>query len=262
MKKETPEVNHKEVARRALHILKSGVISVEEYHTILEADLKMRRDLKMKKRKKTPEESARPSRGTDPITHDTLGNNTFAFTTPNGHVIEYNVDTYVEYIVKTGDFRDPVSRNPLTRSDVCRLSDAANEAKMIFPDLLEIFFNEDYLKEEKTKIADIRGLEVCLGEMVAELLREVESPSKDDSVEFNMSVIFSEFDAPFKRLKSMDIQESYHSLMSWKEYIRGPRLNPTANNRGRLQSTLAFLDGQWTEEDNNLLHELRRKSTN
>lgn len=192
MKKETMEVNHKEVARRALHILKSGVISAEEYNTILEADLKMRNDLNMKKRKIPPEQIARQGGGTDPITQDPLGCNVFAFTTPNGNIIEYNIGTYVEYIVKTGDFLDPVSRNALTRSDVCRLSDCANEAKLIFPDLLEIFFNEDYLEEEKRKKTDILGLEVCLGEMVAELLKEIETPSKDDSIEFNMSVIFSE----------------------------------------------------------------------
>jgi hypothetical protein len=65
-----------------------------------------------------------PQNTEDPITLmelATLSGPCFRFITATNHCIGYDAVTLAEYVQQSGDFRDPVTREPLSRDDLKRL---------------------------------------------------------------------------------------------------------------------------------------------
>lgn len=202
----------------------------------------------------------------DPITHEVLGNNTFTFVTPQGNSINYNIVSLVEYITSSGDFRDPVTRLPLTPEHVKEIDDRiAGEisSQHHLSSLQSVRENANFYCVEKQKKEECQNFETFLGEMIVDMLELVQTPTSGlkaaDVAEMRMFMLFSEFESPFQRLKELDIEQARHSLLSWRVLLSGPAKKPTKERgpAGIMKTALVFLDGQWTAADNTKLKAYR-----
>jgi len=57
----------------------------------------------------------------DPIMFTRLGKKKFKFVRPNGTAIWYDIKTLVQYIIKTGEFREPETRIEFSAQDLSRI---------------------------------------------------------------------------------------------------------------------------------------------
>jgi hypothetical protein len=203
----------------------------------------------------------------DPITLELLGDSTFTFVTPYGNSIQYNIVSLVEYIASSGDFRDPVTRFPLSAEDVLEIDQqtAADEATKHLSSLQSIKENAHFYCIEKQKKEECQNLETCLGEMIVEMLEIIESPTvgpkTSEVAEMRMFMLFSEFDSPFQLLKSLDVEQARHSLLRWQVFLRGPDKRPTKPRgpRGIMTTAVDFLEGQWSAADDTRLKMFQAK---
>jgi len=282
-----PEVNHKEIASRAFTIFKYGLISKEEYITIVEADLKCRGSPDV------IDSHFKKPLNLDPITLEELGDFKYTFITPTGVCIHYNLQSFVYYLRTTQDFLDPVTRLPLERDDIERIHSMIqqHQPNLSIPSIIELYDkinklkninndrendnnnnnnnnvnnvenNENEIKSNLNQIRELQSMEACLGELITDMLRLIEkkkSPysSANEDLEYKMLVIFSEFETPFQEFKKRNLEGSYHALQSWISFIKGPSRKPTKDNSGLLNQTISFLKAQWTESDQEKLCILR-----
>lgn len=292
---EKEEINHKEIRLNALQLKRKGMITSEEYAIVLDADLKYEAGLNVELSTiqldmappaltprplppscLSPCPSPCPSPSlvdlaasmypplagvADPITLEELGDNTFTFVTPHGKEIKYNIESLVEYIASSGDFRDPVTRVPLSPDDILAIDEqiAADEACQHLSSLKSIRENAHVYCIEKQKQEECQNLETCLGEMVVDMLEIIQNPTMgpktSEAAEMRMCMLFSEFESPFQVLKSLNIEQARHSLLCWQVFLRGPAKKPTKPRGppGILQTALTFLEGQWLAADDTKL---------
>lgn len=287
------EINHKEIRRNALQLMKKGEITKEEYILVVDADLKYEAGLNIDNIVvdiETPPPSCESSgclsscpsialvehakafyslsEGTkDPITYDELGENVFIFVTPLGHKISYNIESLVEYIASSGDFRDPVSRFLLSTEDIQEI-----DRQLMMDDKFKHLSTLKSIREnshrycvEKQKKEECQNLQTCLGEMIVEMLDIIEKPclgpKTTEQAEMRMFSLLSEFDSPFKLLKTLDIEQGRQCLMSWIIFLQGPEKRPTKvkGPRGILKTAVEFLEGQWTQTDDDELKKFQAK---
>jgi len=137
-----PEVNHKEIASRAFTIFKYGLISKEEYITIVEADLKCRGSPDV------IDSHFKKPLNLDPITLEELGDFKYTFITPTGVCIHYNLQSFVYYLRTTQDFLDPVTRLPLERDDIERIHSMIqqHQPNLSIPSIIELYDKINKLK--------------------------------------------------------------------------------------------------------------------
>lgn len=196
----------------------------------------------------------------DPITLEPFSEHTFLFIPPRGHPIKYNLESLVAYIIKTGDFRDPVSRLPFTLDDIKTIDTSIKTAKFPYPSLVDIITNRACYESAQRQKEVLAGLESCLGELVTEMLHIIENASKYDIQDVRLICLLSEFEVPFMEMKAMSLEHAYHALHTWKVFLKGPPRRPTKQNQ-YLSHVLSFLTNQWSKHDDEKLKELRNKAS-
>eukprot|EP01006_Ploeotia_vitrea_P033585 TRINITY_DN65592_c10_g4_i1.p1 TRINITY_DN65592_c10_g4~~TRINITY_DN65592_c10_g4_i1.p1 ORF type:complete len:327 (+),score=4.66 TRINITY_DN65592_c10_g4_i1:82-1062(+) len=220
-----------------------------------------------KKVMKKTNKSIKNEMDVDPITLSPYEKVTYEYTTPNGCQIKYNITSIIGHIYKTGELKDPVTRNPLTDedlTDIDNISKTYSESKL--PSVLKVKENREYYNKIKQENGTIAGLEACLGEMVAELLTAIETVRPNNNYYYNKSemeiyLIFSSFDIPFSELKRLNIENAYHCYKHWMSYLKGPPKKPTVNNMGILDVTLHLLKTHWSSEDEEALKKYRQNNS-
>jgi hypothetical protein len=66
-----------------------------------------------------------------PISLEPIRYPCFAFKTKNNVLIYYNLHAFKDFLIKTGDFRDPISRTPLTELQLITMDEIDNYSKTI-----------------------------------------------------------------------------------------------------------------------------------
>ena len=117
-------------------------------------------------------------------------------TKSSSHCFFYNYDSIIKYIMKTGDTRDPMTRNAYSDNDLNRLD---TEAKIHYPEIrysstLKIKKNINYAKRIRNRENEILSYQTYIEELKNKILVIVESDSLSwepfgaitiDSVEFH-----------------------------------------------------------------------------
>jgi hypothetical protein len=214
----------------------------------------------------------------DPITLAPLGSCVFSFSPCGRRVdgdaptIRYNVESLVYHFVHCGRFIDPVTQQPLSDSDVDKLS---NQASNCEPPLLPpgktlrcLVKRKSALHEYQRDLRVIQTLysfDFLVGELIAAILANLEASDDtgpfsihlhDESLEVQLSLLLSQLVAPFHEMRLMSLEDAYISLQHWKSFLAGPFRRPTARNE-RYIATQAFLAELWTAEDELAIQNLR-----
>lgn len=257
----TSSQNHPEIRKRAKDLLEKGKISREEYAKIIHADMKYRESTEVFSCKLSTFQFADQLQDAgcsiDPITLEALGENTIALISSTGNQTKYNIESLVNYLISTGDFRDPMCRLPLNFEDLSYIDFIATGLNL--PKLTEAAMKIEYYENRRRSASEVCNLEACLGIIITEIMKIVESFGSYENAENTMTLLFSEFDIPFQELKRLNIDLAYQSWSSWISFLRGPKLRPTKENKGRLQLAIKYLEAQWVPKDQEILEAYRQK---
>ena len=161
---------------------------------------------------------------------------------PSNCVIRYNLPTLVEYLISSGDFRDPVSRTPLTSMQLEHLDELIHFHKLTLPSLVSRAGNSEYRMREQNNNTT-RGLEACISEIVVDIIKVIENPiyRSADRNSLELTCLFSEFEVPFQEFKNFNLEASYHALKSWEAFLIGPPKKPTSDPLKNMPVVLNFL---------------------
>lgn len=105
----------------------------------------------------------------------------FKLVRPNGYAVVFNIDTLIDYISKTGDFSDPVTRISLSDEDLKEIDEKAVKLKLQKPSLYELRRDPNAFTEFKFRRDALLGLERCAGEVITEMLKIVETCDPDEA---------------------------------------------------------------------------------
>lgn len=188
----------------------------------------------------------------------------YEYITPCGRTIKYSVSSLVEYIHKTGELTDPVSRNEFSEADLRNIDKITSNSTLpeihSLPSVLAVLSNREHYTKMAQACSTILGLEACLGEIIVEVLAQIESvppigtsgraalPSYYyNKAEMNIHcLLLSGFDVPFAELKSLSIERAYQAHKNWAVFLRGPRKKPTADNFGILTLAIRTLNCKYS----------------
>ena len=199
----------------------------------------------------------------DPITLEPYGKYTFTFETPGGNKIKYNLHSVTTYFLHTGKFIDPVSRVQWSEKDIADLQEMVLYFGIEFPNILSRMRSKslDETKNKENK-SYLLSLEAALGQIIADILKIVESNYNHANLDEDMCLLFSQFEPPFVEMKELDIEIAHQNLLSWTLFLSGPKVKPTKSKRGRLSNAIKFLEGLWTLEDTRSLERYRANLKN
>lgn len=102
----------------------------------------------------------------DPITMDYVEYPCFLWNPPNTQkLLFYNYSSLVEYIIKTGDTKDPSTRIPFSDNDLTRLDRQSKKKGYKYRSTLKIKNNERYLLKVRNIQNEIRNIEMRINEL-------------------------------------------------------------------------------------------------
>ena len=143
----------------------------------------------------------------------------FVYRTKFGKCFFYSYDSIIKYIMKTGDTRDPMTRNVYSDEDLSRLD---YEVKKYFPEIrysstLKIKKNINYAKKIRNRENEILSLQTYLEELKTKIIIVIESGAFSweqfeitvDSVEYYsihdyISTILDKLRSVYRSLKTHD----------------------------------------------------------
>ena len=153
----------------------------------------------------------------DCITMDPVKYPCFIYCTKFGKLFFYNYDSLIKYIMKTGDTRDPNTRNNYTDTDLIRLDQGA---KQHFPEIrysntLKIKKNINYAKRIRNRENEILSYQLRLDEIKEIILIVIEMESLElenvlidnvhyRSIQVYIDTILNELTLLYNNLKVLD----------------------------------------------------------
>mmetsp|Transcript_16014 Transcript_16014/g.21168 ORF Transcript_16014/g.21168 Transcript_16014/m.21168 type:complete len:296 (+) Transcript_16014:147-1034(+) len=181
----------------------------------------------------------------DPIMFTKIGKYKYKFVRPNGKVIQYNVESLVEYLLSTGDFHEPETRIRFSENDLRQIDEAVRSYGLNKPSVFEAKQNNFAYAEKRQQRDALLGLERCASEVVAEMMQIIELDDPDLAEEGEMKLVMSTFPIfsdLFGQIMSVDQEYAGHCMAHFISFLRGPPNRPTVDRLGFLQIILDFLN--------------------
>jgi len=178
----------------------------------------------------------------DPIMLDYIGKQpTFRFIRPNGTVVKFVVESLVDYLLVSGDFKDPETRLPFTDDDLLRLDVAAKKAGLKKASVYEAKHNVQYFLDARFRADALEGLERCAGEVIADILDIIENMDPDDAHLRLAMREFPSFVDYYQQLNEADPTYAKKCIAHWVLFLKGPPNKPNRNYFGLIDVVVAFL---------------------
>eukprot|EP00753_Platysulcus_tardus_P016297 PLAT5588.1.p1 GENE.PLAT5588.1~~PLAT5588.1.p1 ORF type:complete len:381 (-),score=84.64 PLAT5588.1:267-1313(-) len=176
----------------------------------------------------------------DPIMLTPLTGAVFAVPRTNGTLQRYDMGNLIDYLLVSGDFRDPLTRERLSEETLRSLDDSAREAGLDKRSVLSASRARDYYAEERCRRDAIVGLERCCGDLVADMLRCIEGQVEDAEL-LCVVELFPNFSHLYNQLVAADHSAAEACMLHWQSYVRGPVEKPIVDVTGIQPLVLHFL---------------------
>lgn len=165
----------------------------------------------------------------------------FNFTRPNGMTVVYNVESLIDYMLSTGDFREPETRICFADHDLEKI-DAMRESLGLRKQSV-VSAKNDTAKwaDVKFKRDAITGLERCLGDTVVGLVRAIENPNPFSAETALVMRLFPEFEDYFSQLRAADAAYATMCADDYCDFIKGPPNNRTNDPHGLVKVVTSFI---------------------
>lgn len=178
----------------------------------------------------------------DPIMMTPIGKKkTFKFIRPNGSIIQFNVDSLIDFMITSGDFTDPETRLPFSDEQLKEIDSIGKEIGLEKPSVYEAKTNDQFYSDAKFRRDALLGLERCAGEVVADILELVEDGDPDNA---QMQLAMQEFPSfvdYYRQIRDADPEYAAKCISHWKTFILGPPNHPNYDEYGLLKVVMRFL---------------------
>jgi hypothetical protein len=190
--------------------------------------------------------------GLCPISMDIVKYPCFAFK-PKGFLIDknksrnhtsfiyYNLEPLVNYLLQSGDFRDPKTREPYTEEtlkaiDICKTKNKI-KGKSIFKSSL----NKTIYRRKREREEDLVVLERCIDEVVSSIRITLETEQINDSTITLNSFHFPTFHRYFRNIYYKSSEYARQVLTNTIHIITGPNERPTQDPNNIKDFILQFM---------------------
>jgi hypothetical protein len=153
--------------------------------------------------------------------------------------VEYNVDSLVDYLLATRDFREPLTRAVLTDEDLHRLDGLAQAVSPLRPSVLAARHSPVHAAHARAAAVDrdgLAGLDTVVGELVAALVLAIEACRSDTDVEDAhvrfASEVFPQMTAFLANMSAMDADWTRAALTGYRAFVVGPDNHRTRDDHG------------------------------
>lgn len=165
----------------------------------------------------------------------------FKFLRPNGTIVQFNVESLVDYIISSGEFSDPETRLPFSAENLKEIDELAKENGLSKPSVLEAKSNTHAYSEAKFRRDALLALERCAGEVITDILEIIENNDPDDA---QIQLVVREFPAfldYFRQMRDAEPEYASKCLAHWRLYILGPPNRPNEDDYGLIKVVAHFL---------------------
>jgi len=186
----------------------------------------------------------------DPISLEEIGEHIFKYKRPNGSIIRYNITTLIEYLLYTGDFREPETKIEFTDNDLKKLDKTAIKYGLKYNSTLDAKKNNmKYYKEKKDKKDTLLSLERISDEYVTHMLNIIESDYDIGDAEIDLLCdIFPPFIDSFINILKVDSEYAYQCITNYISFIKGPENKPNKDNINIMSYVIDFLNSMYNQE--------------
>jgi len=155
--------------------------------------------------------------------------------------IYYNLEPLVNYLVSSGDFRDPKTREPYSEETLKCIDKCKVENKIKMKSVYRASINKTIYRRKREREEDLIVLERCIDEVVSSIRIILETEQPNDSEITLNSFHFPTFHRYFRNIlyKSKDYAEQVleHTI----NIITGPDERPTLDPNGIKDFILQFM---------------------
>lgn len=190
--------------------------------------------------------------GLCPISMDEIKHPCFAFI-PKGfeidiskkrssHFIYYNLEPLVEYLLSSGDFRDPKTREPYSEDILKSIDKCCKQNKLKYKSVFKASNNKTLYRRKREREEDLVVLERCIDEVVSSIrtTMETEEQNYDAKITLN-SFHFPTFHRYFRNIFHRSIETSKQVLQNTINVITGPDERPTRDPNNIKDFILQFI---------------------
>mmetsp|Transcript_16820 Transcript_16820/g.51733 ORF Transcript_16820/g.51733 Transcript_16820/m.51733 type:complete len:190 (-) Transcript_16820:638-1207(-) len=170
-----------------------------------------------------------------------LNKKKFKFVRPNGTAIWYDIQTLVQYIIKTGEFREPETRIEFSLADLTRLDSQARHFGLDLPSVVEARTNSAPYEEKRAAEDAMLCLERFCGEVVADMQRCLEQYDPETLEMCLVGHLFPSYSHFFKQIKDRNAEMAQQLVYHHISFLRGPPNRPTEDPFGFLPIILNFI---------------------
>ena len=171
----------------------------------------------------------------------------FAYTRPNGLVVEYACESLVDYLLCSGQFREPETRLPFSDGDLRRLDKQAKTLGLHKESVLRAKYCRDW-SEKTFRTTALQGLDRVIGEIFSHVLTVVDSSSEEegggdpsDDVQLDLLSQLQTVADYYMQMRGVDRRYAEMCLDMHVTYLRGPKNRPTRDPFGLLKMCCDFI---------------------
>lgn len=151
----------------------------------------------------------------------------FDFNQSGPLMIYYNLVPLLDYLLVSGDFRDPKTREPYSEEFIKSLDEYVIRQKIKTKSVLKASKNKNFYKKRKDREEELIILERCLDEVVSSMRMILEVVQENSPVITLNSFHFPTYHRYFRSLLYKSEDNARHTLNSTINIITGPPNNPT-----------------------------------
>lgn len=159
----------------------------------------------------------------------------------NPSFVYYNLDALVQYLIATGDFRDPKTREPYSDNFLKSIDKYKLKVGLKSKSVYKASTNKKIYKRKKEREEDLIILERCLDEVVSSMRSLMEIPQPNDpSLSLN-SFHFPTYHRYFRNLLYKSHEYARQVLQNTIQIISGPEERPTPDPNKVKDFILQFI---------------------
>jgi len=173
----------------------------------------------------------------DPITMEPIVGPAYLYIRPNGSNIHFDAETLADYILKTGDFRDPTTRIDFSQDDLKRPDNTLIKAGVKRESTMEAMLDSNRWQRNKVVENEVLALERFISELVSDIYHLIEQVNECNvdaglAEEDFLDEMLPEFQLNFELLKRADPSVSKQCMEHYMSFLKGPPNKETGNREG------------------------------
>jgi len=155
--------------------------------------------------------------------------------------IYYNLVPLIEYLLSSGDFRDPKTREPYTEETLKSIDNFKLKMKLKMKSVYKASINKTLYRKKKDIEEELTVLERCIDEVVSSIRIALETEQHNDSTVTLNSFHFPTFHRYFRNILYKSKEYGQQVLQNTIRVITGPEEHPTPDPNGIKDFILQFM---------------------